>query len=172
MEASIGHVSRAAGCHMALSALAATARDQTSGGGAKYGKVATRCVFSDGITKNRWYQPSFCTAGGKGPKWSYQPCHPCRSDTVPTSCGWLVGGRVVSCVWGSRSEKRFVTSNIYSCQKYRRNASCNHPCTKVVSAESRERLASPTTPVRARYTYRKLQGPSKAGRGAYSYERD
>ena len=38
VEASIAHVSRAAGCHMAGSALAATARDQTSGGGAKYGK--------------------------------------------------------------------------------------------------------------------------------------
>ena len=36
-----------------------------------------RCVFSDGISKNRCYQPSFCTVGGKGPKWSYQPCHPC-----------------------------------------------------------------------------------------------
>ena len=32
VEASIAHVSRAAGCHMAGSALAATARDQTSGG--------------------------------------------------------------------------------------------------------------------------------------------
>ena len=40
VEASIAHVSRAAGCHMPGSALAATARDQTSGGGAKYGKVA------------------------------------------------------------------------------------------------------------------------------------
>ena len=32
VEASIGHVSRAAGCHMPGSALAATAWDQTSGG--------------------------------------------------------------------------------------------------------------------------------------------
>ena len=38
----------------------------------------SRCVFLHGITKNRCYQPSFCTVGGKGPKWSYQPCHPCR----------------------------------------------------------------------------------------------
>ena len=29
------------------------------------------------ITKNRRYQPSFCTVGEKAPKWSYQPCHPC-----------------------------------------------------------------------------------------------
>ena len=40
-------------------------------------KSAIRCLFSDPITKNRCYQPSFCTVGGKGPKWSYQPCHPC-----------------------------------------------------------------------------------------------
>ena len=33
--------------------LAATLWDQTSGGGAKYGKVEVRWVFSDGITKNR-----------------------------------------------------------------------------------------------------------------------
>ena len=39
VEASIGHVSRAAVCHMPGSALAATARDQTSGGGAKYGTL-------------------------------------------------------------------------------------------------------------------------------------
>ena len=38
VEASIAHVSRVAVCHMPGSALAATARDQTSGGGAKYGK--------------------------------------------------------------------------------------------------------------------------------------
>ena len=84
VEASIAHVSRAAGCHMAVSALAATARDQTSGGGAKYGKVLLRCVLLAGITKNRCYQPSFCTVGGKGPKWSYQPCHPCSYDL----CEW------------------------------------------------------------------------------------
>ena len=41
-----------------------------------------RCLFSYAITKNRCYQPSFCTVGGKGPKWSYQPCHPC---TVPSA---------------------------------------------------------------------------------------
>ena len=51
VEASIAHVSRAAGCHMAVSALAATPRDQTSGGGAKYGKVAQRCVFSPASQK-------------------------------------------------------------------------------------------------------------------------
>ena len=77
VEASIAHVSRAAVCHVAVSALAATARDQTSGGGAKYGKVGQRCLVSVAITKNRWYQPSFCTVGRKDPKWSYQPCHPC-----------------------------------------------------------------------------------------------
>ena len=27
--------------------------------------------------KKQVVQPSFCTVGGKGPKWSYQPCHPC-----------------------------------------------------------------------------------------------
>ena len=52
VEASIAHVSRAAGCHMAVSALAATARDQTSGGGSKYGKVAKgACVVSVRIPK-------------------------------------------------------------------------------------------------------------------------
>ena len=40
-------------------------------------KSARGCLFSDSTTKNRCYQPSFCTVGGKGPKWSYQPCHPC-----------------------------------------------------------------------------------------------
>ena len=61
VEASIDHVSRAAVCHMAGSALAATARDQTSGGGAKYGKALTRCVLSVSIPKNRSSQPRFCT---------------------------------------------------------------------------------------------------------------
>ena len=79
VEASIDHVSRAAVCHMPGSDLAATARDQTSGGGAKYGKVLSRCVVLVAITKNRCHQPSFCTVGGKGPKWSYQPCHPCTA---------------------------------------------------------------------------------------------
>ena len=45
VEASIAHVSRAAVCHMPGSALAATARDQTSGGGAKYGKVIQGVYF-------------------------------------------------------------------------------------------------------------------------------
>jgi hypothetical protein len=67
VEASIDHVSRAAVCHMAGSALAATARDQTSGGGAKYGKVLLRCVLLAGITKNRCYQPRFRTLGGRDP---------------------------------------------------------------------------------------------------------
>ena len=83
VEASIAHVSRVAVCHMPGSALAATARDQTSGGGAKYGKVGRRCVLSVPITKNRFYQPSFCTVDGKGPKWSYQPCHPCTVWSWP-----------------------------------------------------------------------------------------
>ena len=88
VEASIGHVSRAAGCHMPGSALAATPRDQTSGGGAKYGKAGARCGLSQRITKNRCYQPSFCTVDGKGPKWSYQPCHPCSSSKVPNVVGY------------------------------------------------------------------------------------
>ena len=45
VEASIDHVSRAAVCHMPGSALAATARDQTSGGGAKYGKACEGVYF-------------------------------------------------------------------------------------------------------------------------------
>ena len=45
VEASIGHVSRVAVCHMPGSDLAATARDQTSGGGAKYGKVREGAYF-------------------------------------------------------------------------------------------------------------------------------
>ena len=45
VEACIAHVSRAAGCHMAVSALAATTRDQTSGGGSKYGKVDKGVYF-------------------------------------------------------------------------------------------------------------------------------
>ena len=99
VEASIAHVSRAAGCHMAVSALAATPRDQTSGGGAKYGKVAERCVFSRDITKNRCYQPSFCTVDGKGPKWSYQPCHPCTLEVhLQYTCTGSVPA-VVHCVW-------------------------------------------------------------------------
>ena len=40
-------------------------------------KSRQRCLFSRSITKNRWYQPSFCTVGGQGPKGSYQPYHPC-----------------------------------------------------------------------------------------------
>jgi hypothetical protein len=51
VEACIGHVSRAAGCHMPGSDLAATLWDQTSGGGAKYEKVAVRWVFLDRIAK-------------------------------------------------------------------------------------------------------------------------
>jgi hypothetical protein len=79
VEASIGHVSRAAGCHMAVSALAATLRDQTSGGGAKYGKVGERCVFSHRFTKNRSYQPRFCTVGRERPNLSTLTSHPCIS---------------------------------------------------------------------------------------------
>ena len=67
VEASIDHVSRAAVCHMPGSDLAATPWDQTSGGGAKYGNVCLRCLLSDAITKNRWYQPRFRTLGGRGP---------------------------------------------------------------------------------------------------------
>ena len=77
VEASIDHVSRAAVCHMPGSDLAATARDQTSGGGAKYGKVGQRCVFSFAITKNNWSQPSFCTLGGSGPNLLCLTSHPC-----------------------------------------------------------------------------------------------
>ena len=67
VEASIGHVSRAAVCHMPGSDLAATPRDQTSGGGSKYGKVCLRWLFSAGITKNRCSQPRFRPVGGRGP---------------------------------------------------------------------------------------------------------
>ena len=76
VEASIAHVSRVAVCHMAVSALAATARDQTSGGGAKYGKAGARCGLSQRITKNRCYQPSFCTVGGKGQSGHINPATP------------------------------------------------------------------------------------------------
>ena len=67
VEASIGHVSRAAVCHMPGSDLATAPRDQTSGGGYKYGKVRPRWFFSEGITQNRCCQPSFRTVGGRGP---------------------------------------------------------------------------------------------------------
>ena len=77
VEASIDHVSRAAVCHMAGSALAATARDQTSGGGAKYGKVARRCVVSVTIPKNRSSQPRFCTVCRDRPNLSTLTSHPC-----------------------------------------------------------------------------------------------
>ena len=45
VEASIAHVSRVAVCHMPGSDLAATPRDQTSGGGAKYGKARLGAYF-------------------------------------------------------------------------------------------------------------------------------
>ena len=77
VEASIAHVSRAAVCHMPGSDLAATPRDQTSGGGAKYGKVQLRHLFSDWITKNRCSQPRFCTVGGSGPNLLCLTSHPC-----------------------------------------------------------------------------------------------
>ena len=79
VEASIAHVSRAAVCHMPGSALAATARGSNFWpGGAKYGKVRARCVFSRGITKKQVLSASFLHSRWKAPKWSYQPCHPCR----------------------------------------------------------------------------------------------
>ena len=93
VEASIAHVSRAAGCHMAVSALAATARDQTSGGGAKYGKADLRCLFSDVSTKNRWSQPSFCTVGGSGPNLLCLTSHPCMS-MCEVRCGGACRGRL------------------------------------------------------------------------------
>jgi len=77
VEASIGHVSRAAGCHMPGSDLAATPRDQTSGGGAKYGKVVVRCVVSVPIPKKRSCQPRFCTVGRERPNLSTLTSHPC-----------------------------------------------------------------------------------------------
>ena len=82
VEACIGHVSRAAGCHMPGSDLAATPRDQTSGGGAKYGKVEVRWIFSDGITKNRCCQPRFCRVDRKRPNLSTLTSHPCTSCIV------------------------------------------------------------------------------------------
>ena len=77
VEAFIGHVSRAAGCHMPGSDLAATARDQTSGGGAKYGKVGLRCEVSAPIPKKRSCQPRFCTVGRERPNLSTLTSHPC-----------------------------------------------------------------------------------------------
>ena len=91
VEASIGHVSRAAGCHMPGSALAATARDQTSGGGAKYGKVLVRCLFSDGITKNRCSQPCFCTVGGKRQSGHINPATPVERGGPPPPEGMRSG---------------------------------------------------------------------------------
>ena len=76
VEASIGHVSRVAVCHMPGSDLAATPRDQTSGGGAKYGK-ARRCLLSVSIPKNRSSQPRFCTVGRERPNLSTLTSHPC-----------------------------------------------------------------------------------------------
>ena len=70
VEACIGHVSRAAVCHMPGSDLAAAPRDQTSGGGSKYGKEREGGLFSDGITKNRWSQPRFCTVDRERPNLS------------------------------------------------------------------------------------------------------
>ena len=56
-------------------------RDQTSGGGAKYGKVRPRGLLSDGITKNRCSQPSFCSRW-KTPKWSHiNPATPVFSQS-------------------------------------------------------------------------------------------
>ena len=52
-------------------------------------KSKERCVFSRDITKNRCYQPSFCTVDGKGPKWSYQPCHPCKYGSSSLLLGVL-----------------------------------------------------------------------------------
>ena len=78
VEASIDHVSRAAVCHMPGSALAATPRDQTSGGGAKYGKVVRRCVVSVTVPKNRSSQPRFCTVCRDRPNLSTLTSHPCR----------------------------------------------------------------------------------------------
>ena len=77
VEASIDPVSRAAVCHMPGSALAATARDQTSGGGSKYGKVGGRCVLSAAVSKNRSCQPRFCRVGTERPNLSTLTSHPC-----------------------------------------------------------------------------------------------
>ena len=90
VEASIAHVSRAAGCHMAVSALAATARDQTSGGGAKYGKVRPRCLLSVSIPKNRSCQPRFCTVGRERPNLSTLTSHPCTVITQRESTGRVI----------------------------------------------------------------------------------
>ena len=87
VEASIDHVSRAAVCHMPGSALAATARDQTSGGGAKYGKVGVRCVLSVPIPKNRSCQPRFCTVGRERPNLSTLTSHPCNEILVKFDLG-------------------------------------------------------------------------------------
>ena len=84
VEASIGHVSRAAVCHMPGSDLAATPRDQTSGGGAKYGKVEARCVLSGAVSKNRSCQPRFCRVGTERPNLSTLTSHPCSVPALYT----------------------------------------------------------------------------------------
>ena len=66
VEASIAHVSRVAVCHMADSALAATPRDQTSGGGAKYGKVPKVPYFRLITKKIGVISLFFCTVGRNG----------------------------------------------------------------------------------------------------------
>ena len=90
VEASIAHASRAAGCHMPGSALAATPRDQTSGGGAKYGKVWSRWLVSVPIPKNRSCQPRFCTVGRERPNLSTLTSHPCRTHNAKTAAVWCV----------------------------------------------------------------------------------
>lgn len=66
VEACTGQVSRLAVCHMPVSQLAATLWDRTSEGGIECWKVGEELGFSVGIPKNRCFQPSYCTVGGRG----------------------------------------------------------------------------------------------------------
>ena len=87
--------------------------------GALPGKVRLRCVFSHGITKNRCYQPSFCTVGGKGPKWSYQPCHPCRgalsSSPVHRALVLVLGTNIAVLLDCSKSSRQCSLPSLLTC---------------------------------------------------------
>ena len=66
--------------------------------------MSVRWAFSDSVTKNRCSQPRFCTVGGKGPKWSYQPCQPCNTmrqrptSNVLAAHLWLLRATSPPCV--------------------------------------------------------------------------
>ena len=82
VEASIAHVSRAAGCHMAVSALAATPRDQTSGGDLLRRSVGETRIHQK-FSSSDWTVrgPSY----GHGSVWA---C--CAAAARPPTCGVFV----------------------------------------------------------------------------------